>query len=482
VVEMKLKKLSSYTWELSKDSQECMRVPGRIYINKKLLKDVEDGALRQCANVACLPGIRRYSIAMPDIHYGYGFPIGGVAAFDAEEGVISPGGVGFDINCGVRLIRTDLSQEEIKPKIKELTDHLFGNIPSGVGKHGKIRVSKKELDSVLRLGALWAVEAGYGWKEDLEYIEEGGRMEGADPRKVSDFAKKRGMPQLGTLGSGNHFLEIQVVDEIYDSGIAGVYGIQHEGQVIVMIHSGSRGCGHQICSDYLGVMERAVKKYNISLPDRQLVCAPASSPEAQEYYAAMQCGVNYGFANRQAIAHWTRESFERILGRDAHDMGMHTVYEVAHNIAKLEEHIIDGEKRKVYVHRKGATRAFGPGSKDIPKKYFKQGQPVLIPGDMGSASYLLAGTTKAMLETFGSTCHGAGRKLSRAQAKRQFWGETVKRKMAEEGIYLRAASKPVIAEEAHGAYKEVSEVVESAQGAGISLLVARLRPLGVAKG
>lgn len=479
---MKLKRLNNYTWELGRDTQECMRVPGRIYINRKLLKDVEDGALRQCANVACLPGIVKYSIAMPDIHYGYGFPIGGVAAFDADEGVISPGGVGFDINCGVRLLRTDLSLGEIKPKIKELTDHLFSNIPSGVGKHGKIRASKEELDEVLRLGAKWTVENGYGWEEDLNYIEENGRMRGADPRKVSDFAKKRGVPQLGTLGSGNHFLEIQVVDEIYDPEIAEAYGIHGKGQITVMIHSGSRGCGHQICSDYLGVMERAVKKYGIALPDRQLACAPASSPEARDYYAAMQCGVNYGFANRQAIAHWTRESFEKILGRDASDMEMHTVYEVAHNIAKLEEHSVDGEERKVFVHRKGATRAFGPGSRGIPGEYSRHGQPVLIPGDMGSASYLLAGTEKAMAETFGSTCHGAGRKLSRAQAKKRFWGETVKQVMAEQGIYLRAASRPVIAEEAHGAYKDVSEVVESAHGAGISLLVARMRPLGVAKG
>jgi tRNA-splicing ligase RtcB len=478
---MKLKKISNYVWELGKDSQKCMRVPGRIYINRRLLKDVEEGALTQCANVACLPGILKYSIAMPDIHYGYGFPIGGVAAFDAEEGVISPGGVGFDINCGVRLLRTDLRLEEIRPHVKELTDHLFSNIPSGVGKHGKIRVSRKELDDVLRLGAVWAVENGYGWKEDLEYIEENGRMPGADPRKVSDFAKRRGAPQLGTLGSGNHFLEIQVVEEVFNADIARAFGITERGQVTVMIHSGSRGCGHQICSDYLGVMARAVKKYRISLPDKQLACAPASSPEARDYYAAMQCGVNYGFANRQAIAHWTRESFEKILGGNA-SRGMRTVYEVAHNIAKLEVHDVGGERRRVFVHRKGATRAFGPESKGIPGNYFKYGQPVLIPGDMGSASYLLAGTDKAMLETFGSTCHGAGRRLSRAQAKKRFWGDTVRRAMAEQGIYLRAASKPVIAEEAHEAYKDVTEVVESAHGAGISLLVARMRPLGVAKG
>jgi len=307
-------------------------------------------------------------------------------------------------------------------------------------------------------------------------------MQGAEPSKVSDFAKKRGEPQLGTLGSGNHFIEIQAVEKIFDREIAEAYGIHKEGQVTVMIHSGSRGCGHQICSDYLGVMERAAKKYDIALPDRQLACAPASSMEAQDYYAAMQCGVNYGFANRQAIAHWARESFEKVLDKDAESLGMHTVYEVAHNIAKLEEHVVDGVKRKLYVHRKGATRAFGPTSPVLPKKYQSHGQPVLIPGDMGSSSYLLAGTEKAMMETFGSTCHGAGRKLSRAQAKKRFWGEKVLRSMAEQGIYLRAASKPVIAEEAHGAYKDVSQVVESAHGAGISKLVAKMRPLGVAKG
>jgi tRNA-splicing ligase RtcB len=351
-----------------------------------------------------------------------------------------------------------------------------------VGKHGKIRVSRKELNEVLRRGAAWAVAKGYGWEEDLEYIEENGAMPGAEPSKVSDFAKKRGAPQLGTLGSGNHFLEIQVVERIFDAEIARAYGILGEGQITVMIHSGSRGCGHQICSDYLGVMERAAKKYGIALPDRQLACAPATSQEAQDYFAAMQCGVNYGFANRQAIAHWTRESFEKILGEDAETLGMHTIYEVAHNIAKLEEHVVDGVKRKLYVHRKGATRAFGPGSQGLPKKYRRHGQPVLIPGDMGSASYLLAGTERAMLEAFGSTCHGAGRKLSRAQAKKRFWGEKILKAMAQQGIYLRAASKPVIAEEAHEAYKDVSEVVESAHGAGISKLVAKMRPLGVAKG
>lgn len=477
-----MKKISEYLWEIPKGYKECMRVAGRVYGSEKIISEVEKGALEQCANVACLPGIVKYSIAMPDIHFGYGFPIGGVAAFDAEEGVISPGGVGFDINCGVRLLRTELNVSEVKPRIKELVDHIFVNVPSGLGAKGKIRLSHGELDDVLKKGAGWAVEKGYGWKEDLENIEEGGCMKNADPAKVTDFAKKRGEPQLGTLGSGNHFLEIQRVDEIYDSKIADAFGIKEVGQITVMIHSGSRGCGHQVCSDYLSVMEKAAKKYKISLPDRQLACAPALSEEAQAYYAAMSCGVNYGFANRQAIAHWARESFEEILKQSAEDMGIHTLYEVAHNIAKLEEHVVDGAKRKLYVHRKGATRAFGSGRSELPEHYRSMGQPVLIPGDMGSESYLLVGTELATEETFGSTCHGAGRLLSRAEAKRRFWGETVLKSLAEKGTYLRAASKPVIAEEAPGAYKNVSEVVRSAHEAGISKMVARLKPIGVAKG
>ncbi len=481
-MEAYLKKISNYIWELPTNYKQCMRVPGRIYINRKLLQDVEKGALDQCANVACLPGILKYSIAMPDIHFGYGFPIGGVAAFDAEKGVISPGGVGFDINCGVRLLRTNLTYNEIKPKLKELVDEIFVNIPSGVGRSGKIRLNKNELDEVLIKGAKWAVEQGYGWESDLEHIEERGQMEFADPTKVSNTAKSRGAPQLGTLGSGNHFLEIQKVEKIYDREIAKAYGIEEEGQITVMVHTGSRGFGHQVCSDYLKTMERAAKKYGINLPDKQLACAPASSQEAQNYFKAMCCAVNYAFANRQMIAHWTRECFEKVFKQDAESLGLATVYEVAHNIAKLEEHVVDGKRVKVYVHRKGATRAFGPGHKDLPTDYLKYGQPVLIPGDMGTESYVLAGTAKAMEETFGSTCHGAGRKLSRIAAKRKFRGEKILREMLDRGIYVRAASKPVLAEEASPAYKDVSEVVESAHGAGISKLVAKLVPIGVAKG
>lgn len=479
---MQLKKISDYVWEIPKDYREGMRVPGRIYADKKLLDDIEEGALDQCANVAFLPGIVGYSIAMPDIHYGYGFPIGGVAAFDAEEGVISPGGVGYDINCGVRLLRTNLTVEDVKPRLKEIIDDLFVNVPSGVGSRGKIRLKPGGLDEVFENGVQWAVENGYGWEEDLEHIEENGRIEGAEASKVSNFAKQRGASQIGTLGSGNHFLEVQRVEEIYDSEMARAFGIDKVGQITVMIHTGSRGCGHQICTDYLRVMETAQKKYDLRLPDRQLACAPVNSKEAQDYHAAMKCGVNYAFANRQAIAHWTRESMTRVLKMSEDDIGLEVVYDVAHNIAKLEEHDVGGVKKKLYVHRKGATRAFGPGT-NIPEKYKKYGQPVIIPGDMGTNSYLLVGTERAMRETWGSTCHGAGRKLSRAAAKRQYYGEKVKQELWEkQGIYVHAASQPVIAEEAPGAYKDVSEVVRSTHEAGISMLVAKLKPMGVAKG
>ncbi len=476
-----LEKINNYVWEIPKGYKDCMLVPGKVYADSRIIADVEGGALDQCANVACLPGIEKYSIAMPDIHYGYGFPIGGVAAFDAEEGVISPGGVGFDINCGVRLLRTSMTVEEVKPKIKELMDEIFSSVPSGVGSKGKIRVSKSELDNVLEQGAEWAVNNGYGIEEDLEFIEERGRMESASSESVSDLAKKRGYPQLGTLGSGNHFLEVQYVDKIFNPEVAELFGIE-QGQVSVMIHCGSRGCGHQICTDYLKVMDRATSKYNITLPDRQLACAPTNSKEAQDYYSAMSAGVNYAFANRQAITHWTRESFEKVFNSSFEELGIKTVYEVTHNIAKLEEHTVEGKKRKFYVHRKGATRSFGPGRREIPVKYRNAGQPVIIPGDMGTASYLLVGTETAMQETFGSTCHGAGRKLSRSEAKRRFYGEKIQKQLLGQGIYIRAASRPILAEEAPGAYKNISEVVESTHGAGISKLVARFKPLGVAKG
>lgn len=474
-------KVRESVWEVPTDYKECMRVPGRIFLDEEALKDLEKGAIDQVANVACLPGIQKFSIGLPDIHFGYGFSIGGVAAFDASNGIISPGGVGFDINCGVRLLKTNLDHEEVKPKIKELIDTLFRNVPSGVGSKGKIRLKEGQIDDVLKNGAEWAVENGYGWEEDLEHLEENGKMENANPTKVSEKAKKRGIPQLGSLGSGNHFLEVQRIDKIFDEKAAKAYGLE-AGKVTVLIHTGSRGCGHQICSDYLKIMDKAYKKYNIRIPDRQLACAPVGSEEAIEYFQAMAAAANYAWANRQMIVHWVRESFEQVFNKPAEDMEMEILYDVAHNIAKKETHPINGFKREVYVHRKGATRAFGPGRKEIPSKYRKIGQPVIIPGTMGTASYVLHGTETAMKETFGSTAHGAGRKMSRAGAKRTYHGEQVQRNLLKRGIYVRATSMPVIAEEAPGAYKDVDIVVNTSHRTGISRLVAKMIPLGVAKG
>ncbi|WP_455240276.1 RtcB family protein [Methanothermobacter tenebrarum] len=474
-------KVRESVWEVPTDYKECMRVPGRIYLDEEALKDLEKGAIDQVANVACLPGIQKFSIGLPDIHFGYGFSIGGVAAFDASNGIISPGGVGFDINCGVRLLKTNLDHEEVKPRIKELIDTLFRNVPSGVGSKGKIRLKEGQIDEVLENGAEWAVENGYGWEEDLKHLEENGKMEEADATKVSEKAKKRGIPQLGSLGSGNHFLEVQRIDRIFNEKAAKAYGLE-TGKVTVLIHTGSRGCGHQICSDYLKIMDKAYKKYNIKIPDRQLACAPVDSEEAIEYFQAMAAAANYAWANRQMIVHWVRESFEQVFKKSAEDMEMEILYDVAHNIAKKETHPIKGLKREVYVHRKGATRAFGPGRKEIPSEYRKIGQPVIIPGTMGTSSYVLHGTETAMKETFGSTAHGAGRKMSRAGAKRTYRGEQVQRNLSRMGIYVRATSMPVIAEEAPGAYKDVDMVVNTSHRTGISRLVAKMIPLGVAKG
>lgn len=479
----KIRQIDEVRWEIPSDYKPGMLVPARIYADRELLEEMrKDLTLEQAANVAFLKGIYKYSITLPDGHQGYGFPIGGVAATDAEEGVISPGGVGYDINCGVRLLRTDLTRDEAVPKLRELVEALFRNVPSGLGSHGHVRLTPQQLDDVLRLGARWAVENGFGWKEDLEKLEEGGCMEGADPVKVSQEAKKRGFPQLGSLGSGNHFLEVQVVDKIYDPETAKKFGIFQEGQVTVMIHTGSRGLGHQVCSDYLRRMEHVVHKYGIKLPDRELVNVPFTSPEGQDYFSAMKCAANYAWANRQMIVHWVRQSFEQVFKRDADSLGIHIIYDVAHNIAKLEEHEVDGGRRKVVVHRKGATRAFGPGHPDIPSIYRGVGQPVLIPGDMGTASYILVGTETAMRETFGSTAHGAGRHLSRAAALKSFRGEHVQRELESQGIVVRAAKISVIAEEAPEAYKDVDRVVDVSHRAGIALKVARLRPIGVAKG
>ncbi len=476
-----LRKITDYKWELPKNYKKGMRVPAYFYINKKLMNMLERDAVEQAANVATLPGIQLASLVMPDVHVGYGFPIGGVAAFDVEDGIISPGGVGFDINCGVRLIRTNLKVDEVKGKIKELIDELFRAVPSGVGSAGRLRVSDKELNEVLTIGAKWAVENGYGTEKDLEHCEEEGALEGAKPEVVSRKARDRGRPQLGTLGSGNHFLEVQYVEKIYDEKAAKAMKLE-EGLVTVMVHCGSRGLGHQVCTDFLEVLDRAVRKYNIRLPDRQLACAPIKSKEGSDYFAGMAASANYAWANRQVITHWVRETFQKVFKMSEEDLGMDLVYDVAHNIAKFEKHKVDGEKIEVCVHRKGATRAFGPGHPDIPKDYRDIGQPVLIPGSMGTPSYVLIGTEKAMEETFGSTCHGSGRVMSRAAAKRKLRGDVVRRNLERKGIYIRATHGALLAEEAPEAYKLSDDVVEVVHRAGISRLVARLLPLGVAKG
>jgi len=460
-----------------------MRTSAVIYADESMISSIRaDNAPEQTANVATLPGIVGKSLAMPDIHWGYGFPIGGVVATDVEEGVISPGGVGFDINCGVRLVRTNLHASDLDTKkIKDIVDEMFRNVPSGLGSKAKVRLSGKELEDVLRLGAQWATEHGYGWEEDVEYLEENGCLKDADISQVSERAKQRGAPQLGSLGAGNHFLEIQKVAEIYDTNVAKTFGVKNEGQIMVMIHTGSRGFGHQVCTDHLRVLEQAVRKYNIWLPDRQLACAPVKSKEGQDYLKAMACAANFAWCNRQMIVHWIRESFEKILNVSAEDLDMGIVYDICHNIAKLEEHVVDGKKRKLIVHRKGATRSFGPGKGEVPLKYRDVGQPVLIPGDMGTESYLLRGTTGAE-ETFGSTCHGAGRIMSRHQALKRWRGEEVVQNLRSRGIYVHPASWKVAAEEAPDAYKNIKNVVEIAHGAGLSKKVVKLTPLGVVKG
>ena len=476
-----IKKIRDNVYEVPGSYNRKMRASGRLYIDDESFDALEEGAVQQIVNVACLPGVFKYSIAMPDIHFGYGFPIGGVAAFNMRNGVVSPGGVGFDINCGVRLIKSNLSQKDIEDHLDELVDALFKNVPSGVGSKGKVKLSQEDIDDVLDYGAEWAVEKGYGWDEDLEVLEENGRIVAADSFEVSDKAKKRGIPQLGSLGSGNHFLEIQVVDEIYNEEVAEVYGLE-KGMIVIMVHTGSRGCGHQVCSDYLRLMDKAYKNYKIDIADRQLACAPIDSKEAQSYLRAMYAAANYAWANRQMITHWIRESFENVLGKSARDMDMQIVYDVAHNIAKEETHDFKGNDVEVLVHRKGATRAFGPGREEVPLKYREVGQPVLIPGTMGTASYVLHGTETAMEETFGSTAHGAGRVLSRSQAKKDYDPEDIVNNMKSNGIRVKATSKNVIAEEAPGAYKDVDSVVRVSDSTGIAKLVAKLKPLAVTKG
>ncbi|MGB9682669.1 MAG: RtcB family protein [bacterium] len=477
-----LVQIDPYRYEIPKEYKSGMKVPGIIYADKEMIETVcQDQSPEQVANVATLPGIVKYSLAMPDIHWGYGFPIGGVAATSVEGGVVSPGGVGYDINCGTRLIVTNLTYDEIKQRLSSLLDAIFVNVPSGLGSEGKLKVKGKEFDKVLIEGAKWAVKNGYGKEEDLERIEENGSMGEADPSVISSKARERGAPQLGTLGSGNHFIEIQRVQKIFDPEIARIFHL-FEDQITILIHTGSRGFGHQVCTDYLSTMNSAVKKYGIELPDRQLVCAPIESPEGKNYLSAMACAANYAWANRQCITHWIRESFEMVFRKGANKLGLEVLYDVAHNIAKIESHNVDGKEIKVCVHRKGATRAFPKGHPDIPNIYKDAGQPVIIPGDMGRASYILVGTERAMETTFGSTCHGAGRLLSRTGAKRTITGKEVIEELSKKGIIVKTDNIKGLAEEASEAYKDVEKVIEIVEGSGISKRVARMKPLGVIKG
>ncbi len=476
-------KIDNNRYKIPKNYKNGMLTDGIIFSSDELLNQVKDDqAPEQVANVAMLPGIVGNSLAMPDIHWGYGFPIGGVAAFNCENGVISPGGVGYDINCGVRLLRTDLTLKEIKTSIEQLVRTMFVNIPSGVGSTGKIRIDENEVKKVLIEGAAWALKRGFGWKKDIERIEENGALEGANPDGLSKRALERGRAQLGTLGAGNHFLEIQLVEDIYDQNIARRLGIEQINQIVVMIHTGSRGLGYQICDDSIRVLRPITQRYGIAIPDQQLACAPIDSPEGKRYFAHMACAANYAWANRQCIMHWVRESFEKILGKSAEKLGMDLIYDVAHNIAKFEEHDISGKIIKLCVHRKGATRAFPANHPDVPAEFQPIGQPVLIPGDMGSYSYLLLGTDRALKETFGSTCHGAGRQLSRTKALERTKGRQIERELAAKGIIVLSASREVLREEVPEAYKNVDQVVDAVAQAGISLKVARMRPIGVVKG
>ncbi|MDD3372970.1 MAG: RtcB family protein [Methanoculleus bourgensis] len=474
-----INKIGDLEWEVPVGYVPDMRVPGRFFLSRALAETLEEGAVRQLANVATLPGIVKHSLAMPDIHWGYGFPIGGVAAFDRTEGVISPGGVGFDINCGVRLITTPLTEADLAGKKRELIEALFSVVPTGVGARSAMRVSNKELTDIMVNGARWTVERGLGTPEDLARCEEEGAMPGADPDSVSAKARQRGMPQIGTLGAGNHFLEIQVAREIVDPEAARIFGIA-EGQICFMVHCGSRGLGHQVATDHLRILENALGKYQIRLPDRQLACAPIDSPEGRAYYGGMACAANYAWANRQVIMHEARKVFVQVFGIDYDEMKL--IYDVAHNVAKFEHHDLDGTLMEVCVHRKGATRAFGPRAPGIPREYAAVGQPVLIPGSMGTSSYLLHGTATAMQKTWGSTCHGAGRVLSRSKAKKEIRGRELREQLAQEGILVRAHRDSVLAEEAPEVYKPSHEVVRVVHEAGLSGIVARLEPLGVIKG
>lgn len=478
---IKVQQLDACRWRIPQEG--AMRTDGLIFATEAMMKDLRrEQALEQVCNVATLPGIVGPSMAMPDIHWGYGFPIGGVAAFDAEEGIVSPGGVGYDINCGVRLLRSRLHGDEVRPYLDRLATELFSNVPSGVGSHrSDLKLSLSEERRVLVQGAAWAVGQGFGEQGDLEHIEGHGVIPDADPELVSDRALERGRAQLGTLGSGNHFLEIQQVEEVFDEEAADVLGL-FPGQVTVSIHTGSRGLGYQVCDDYLKVMLKAARKYGITLPDKQLCCAPLQSEEARNYLSAMACAANFAFANRQIITAWVRETFEQVLNKGPADLRLGVVYDVCHNIAKWENHDVAGRKRRLCVHRKGATRAFPPGHAEIPAAYRQVGQPVLIPGDMGRYSYVLTGTAGAYDETFGSTCHGAGRVMSRHAAKKAARGRDIIGELSRQGIVIRAAGRATVAEEMPEAYKDVADVVGVVQQAGIGNIVARLKPMAVVKG
>ena len=477
------RQLSPYLYEIPQSYRSDMRVPARIYADQELLSQImHDQSLEQLVNTATLPGIVKYALAMPDIHQGYGFSIGGVVATDpAQGGVISPGGVGYDVNCGVRLLASELEEGEVRPHLSDLTTALYQRVPSGVGGSGFLNLSFEELDKVLTTGARWALKQGMAREEDLLHTEENGSMAGADPSKVSQRAKQRGRTQIGTLGAGNHFAELDVVDTIYYREAAEAMGL-FEGQVVVQIHCGSRGFGHQVCTDYVQSFQRVLQKYNIVLPDRQLVCAPVDSPEGRDYLAAMIAAANYAWCNRQVLAHQIRLAFEDVLAGRMADWDLRQVYDIAHNMAKLEMHDVDGRPLRVCVHRKGATRAFGPGNAVLPDDYRAVGQPVLVPGSMGTASWVLVGTEGSMNQTFGSTCHGAGRTMSRSRAKQEVRGGDLKDQLEARGISVRAGSLAGLAEEAPVAYKDVDNVVDVVEGAGIARKVARLRPIGVVKG
>ncbi len=475
-------RIEDFIWELPADYRDDMRVPARVFADDALFDAAfRDRTVEQLINTATLPGIVQYAMALPDMHQGYGFPIGGVAGIDARSGVISPGGVGYDINCGVRLLASHLDLEEFAPLRDDVMTALDQSCPSGLGGDGRVRVNKRELDDLVSSGGAWALKKGLARREDIERTEEQGSLPGADPSHVSKRAKDRGLTQVGSLGSGNHFLELDVIRAIYDAEAARAFGLR-EGQVVVQIHCGSRGFGHQVCDDYVKSLQSAVDKYHIDLPSRQLVCAPIESPEGQAYYGAMACAVNYAFVNRQVLAMGAREAFERALAGKVSDFGLYQVYDVAHNIAKFEDHVVNGDRRRLCIHRKGATRCFPSGHEGVPAVYQAVGQPVLVPGSMGTASYVLVGQPRAMSLTFGSTCHGAGRTMSRTQARKQVWGHDLREELEARGIAVRASSMKGLAEEAPKAYKDVSRVVETVHGLGIAHKVARLEPIGVIKG